>query len=572
MAKDITLKSPNGEEIYYPKTVSDLVYDNETGISIKAKNDSLIDWLNDSLPTSNNEYNSISEKINGSQVFIIAGWVGINGNLGSGGYLMSDFIKVNENDCIDAYCIGSQNVSIIAVYDSNKNFLRGIAGENKLQTYTATINHNESYVRCVCSETQAENSNIIIRKKSNQLKFLHVASKTELEEVKSSISNKIDYTEKHSDILFNLPVTDRWFVDNSDGIGRTLDSFYSILNVPCSDYANIRLWSISDVASNFLMSRSIAFYDSSDNFISGVHYSSDLSVNGFVVPADATKLSITFSKNNFEIGKHILSTQKTDDKVSKVIDRDAVLEYRQIIDVPVIENNQIPYKMKRNFDLPCFSFIFDDNSDNDDDIVKLFDKYGIRCGFAFISSDDNISLKGTKYLEYQNKGYNIINHSINGTPFVDENFTYDSALQAISKSISNAEKCGFIINGFAAPSSVMSNSLLPIIRQFHSYACLYTNEANDKNTDVCKLSRTSLHGNSLDNLKTLIDSTIERNEFIIFYSHSADFGNTFEAANNEEWNISKLEEVVKYLINKRNSGKCIINTPDFCMKQYYHLV
>ena len=35
MAKDITLKSPNGEEIYYPKTVSDLVYDNESGKTLK---------------------------------------------------------------------------------------------------------------------------------------------------------------------------------------------------------------------------------------------------------------------------------------------------------------------------------------------------------------------------------------------------------------------------------------------------------------------------------------------------------------------------------------------------------
>ena len=35
MAKDITLKSPNGKEIYYPKTVTDLVYDNETGKTVK---------------------------------------------------------------------------------------------------------------------------------------------------------------------------------------------------------------------------------------------------------------------------------------------------------------------------------------------------------------------------------------------------------------------------------------------------------------------------------------------------------------------------------------------------------
>ena len=35
MAKEITIQSPDGAETYYPKTVSDLVYDNETGKTIK---------------------------------------------------------------------------------------------------------------------------------------------------------------------------------------------------------------------------------------------------------------------------------------------------------------------------------------------------------------------------------------------------------------------------------------------------------------------------------------------------------------------------------------------------------
>ena len=37
MAKDITLKSPDGNVTYYPKTVSDLVYDNETGKTLSAE-------------------------------------------------------------------------------------------------------------------------------------------------------------------------------------------------------------------------------------------------------------------------------------------------------------------------------------------------------------------------------------------------------------------------------------------------------------------------------------------------------------------------------------------------------
>lgn len=47
MAKDITIKSPDGTMIYYPKTVSQLVYDNENGNTVKQDIDSLEDKCSD---------------------------------------------------------------------------------------------------------------------------------------------------------------------------------------------------------------------------------------------------------------------------------------------------------------------------------------------------------------------------------------------------------------------------------------------------------------------------------------------------------------------------------------------
>ena len=46
MAKEITLRSSNGKEIYYPKTVTDLVYDNETGKTVKEMLNTLIANIN----------------------------------------------------------------------------------------------------------------------------------------------------------------------------------------------------------------------------------------------------------------------------------------------------------------------------------------------------------------------------------------------------------------------------------------------------------------------------------------------------------------------------------------------
>lgn len=61
MAKDITLKSRDGSTTYYPKTVSDIVYDNASGKTVKEQ----IDELGSEMASiGNNNSGMIETKIN----------------------------------------------------------------------------------------------------------------------------------------------------------------------------------------------------------------------------------------------------------------------------------------------------------------------------------------------------------------------------------------------------------------------------------------------------------------------------------------------------------------------------
>ena len=241
-------------------------------------------------------------------------------------------------------------------------------------------------------------------------------------------------------------------------------------------------------------------------------------------------------------------------------------------EIEKVSGGHFKHKTKRNTSLPIIAFTFDDCHTNDALIVDLFDQYGLTCGFAFIASEANITTKGEIYRGYQDKGYDILNHSVDGKIFNTTNYTLETATAAIATAMERMEKVGIVANGFVAPSSSMEDSFIPMLRKFHSFACLYGgNTPNASNADVCKLTRYSLHGNSLATIKASIDSAIANNACIIFYSHSADFGTTYSSADNEEWNIAKLKSVLDYCIEKRNNGDCFLGSIEDCMKSFYNI-
>lgn len=222
-----------------------------------------------------------------------------------------------------------------------------------------------------------------------------------------------------------------------------------------------------------------------------------------------------------------------------------------------------------NTKLPVISFQFDDVSTKDEQVVSLFDKYGLTCGFAFIASSENMASKAAKYYEWQKRGYQILNHSINGTIFNTTNYTYKTALATVMKAKNTLEKYGFVVNGWVSPSSQIADEFMPIIKMAHAYAAT-KNDAyiNGRQSNPCSLTRYSIESNTLANIKAQVDSYISNDKALTFYGHAASFGKEY---NGEIWNTDKIRAVIEYCISKRDAGLCYLSGCDDAMKYYFDL-
>lgn len=240
-------------------------------------------------------------------------------------------------------------------------------------------------------------------------------------------------------------------------------------------------------------------------------------------------------------------------------------------DIVLKDNYNGVVKLYPNTKLPVISFQFDDIVDNDQQVYELFKEYGFTCGFAFMASDAKIKLYKDKYLEWQRQGFQILNHSLDSKIFNTDNYTYDTALSTIIQAKRKLELAGFVVNGWVSPSSSMAEEFLPIIKLSHAYGFTKSDEHfNGRESNPCQLIRYSLESNTIEAIKSKIDSDISNNKILVFYGHSANFGNE-NATSKEVWDINKLRTVLEYCIDKMNKGLCYIGGNDDVIKYYFSL-
>ena len=234
-----------------------------------------------------------------------------------------------------------------------------------------------------------------------------------------------------------------------------------------------------------------------------------------------------------------------------------------LADLSILPQTSMRYPQK---ELPVISFVFDDIDENDSDVVRLFDYYGLKCGFAYIASEAKIEEHKDKYLEWQRRGYSILNHSVDGKKFDSTNYpTIASAYYAIMTAKQRLEAAGFVINGFVAPSSEFLSDYIDALRNTHQYAYTTADLANTRSSNPCNISRLSLQTTKLADI--LGDATNQQsiafylaaNRQLTFYGHSADFGNIYGG---EVFSIDKIRQVVERCISLRNEGRCVILSPD----------
>ncbi len=222
-----------------------------------------------------------------------------------------------------------------------------------------------------------------------------------------------------------------------------------------------------------------------------------------------------------------------------------------------------------NTKLPVFSFEFDDINAKDYLFYDLFKSYGTTCGFAFIASESNIQNKTKEYLKYQQEGFSILNHSINGTIFNTTNYTYDTAQEAIETAQRRLEKAGFVINGWVSPSSSMEPSFIPIIKNNFAYASTYNDTyQNGRQSNPCETTRTGIASRTLEQTKATIDANIANDKITTFYAHAHDLDKDYGAGT---FTIEIIASIIEYILQKQALGLCKLMSPDDARAYYFDL-
>lgn len=178
------------------------------------------------------------------------------------------------------------------------------------------------------------------------------------------------------------------------------------------------------------------------------------------------------------------------------------------------------------------NFSFDDGVENDTLVKSVFDKKGLKCGFAPITAND-------RYIEYYKEGFEILAHG--KTPL--NNATEEQAKTAFINGKKIIEDMGIICNGWVTPNSQLKEDLHPLVYDYFDYGFttykgnITKGQVQTKNLKSYDLWRISL-ATLKDNL-TIIDDAVSQNGVVSVYAHS------FEI--DDLWTIQDLENVIGYI-------------------------
>lgn len=372
------------------------------------------------------------------------------------------------------------------------------------------------------------------------------------------------FTRIPHNIAENAEILESWFIDGSNGEGKNLASFFTVvLNVKGNTkYKYEHTDNITDNPATNLRARSAAFYDIDDRFISGITWYPELKIS---TPTNAVKMRMCFAYIDFDTkkkGNYYIALE--DDKLEQVVIDGLKIKADNLTDILDLINEGSNIDIRK----PSFSFVFDDGNATDKDLKKVFDKFDFKCGFALLGND-SLETKKDDYLQMQREGFEILSHSIDGKPMQENTDTVEVIENKFKTSKDILEKAGFKIRGWVTPSTWLNSAYFDTLKKYYCYGLGHLDSNNTdvvhtlKSKDIRQLDRWSLQSNTIEQTKAKIDECISKNGFLCFYAHNYPSEDNFTEAN--------LLEILKYLKSKVDSKEIIVNTPYKIINQYYKI-
>lgn len=406
----------------------------------------------------------------------------------------------------------------------------------------------------------------------------------QLKEDLAELGNKILY-EEYADLLHGKEPKENWYIDPSNGSGKTLAQFFSFTDIDVSNYIEQRIYPYTSIDNNAVLhsSRSVVFYSKNGSYIEGHGVSSNNFIAGIEVPNGAKTVSVCFnydSDNNQPIKPQVYYLAiNRENKNKLILKSDVSIDYEQIQNKPIIptkmselENDIVIDSVNdvQTIRKPTISFIFDDGLPSTSDLVSLFDSYGWKCGFAILANSNLSNIKDN-FLSYQSKGYEILSHSTDGVAMQDGSLAIDDVETKMKKSKEILINNGFNITGWVTPSTWLNNKYFDNLCKYYEYGFghLDTNQVVNHHVfwgnDIRQLERWSLQSKTLEQTKAEIDATINECGYLCFYAHA------YPSTVNDNFTIENMKIIMDYIKKYIDNGKVQVLTPRCAINDYYRV-
>lgn len=286
-----------------------------------------------------------------------------------------------------------------------------------------------------------------------------------------------------------------------------------------------------------------------------------------LVKGDSSKIPSKYVK----YGENVIGEVLEENISSKM--KESLQEANNYTDSVVGRKREVHFSSKN---IPIISLVYDDNSSNDDTLVKLADERGLKVTFSTIGSTNGFDSLGNKLKDWIVKGHGVISHGcttgkdmigINGKPFTTGDsmrFNCDKdAIKMLEGNISALDRYGLPHNGIAYFNQwdPKSPRLRNLVTSYYQYGItLSGNGTNDTSADIFNLKRYATDNNTmLEGAKQLIDSAINNNVWLIFGGH---MDRTATGSGNYS-TMSDFIELLDYISKKVKSGQLIsLNTDE----------
>ena len=498
------------------------------------------------------------------------------------GWIATGYIPISKGEVLYFSSNGEPTpYSTGAFYDKDKQRVDSFGNPNANDNIAVT---SDGYAR-FSFDSKREKLQIEKGSKTAYVPYGEVKIKADVDNIKEDLAelgNKILY-EECADLLHGKEPKEKWYIDASNGTGRTLAQFFSYINIDVSEYIGKKLYPYTSHKGTtvYHSSRSVVFYDESGTFISGTGISSNNPINGIEVPKKSKTVSVCFnydSDDNQPIKPQVyyLAINK-ENKNKLMLKNDISIGYEQIQNKPIIptkmselENDIVIDSVNgvQTIRKPTISFIFDDGLPSTSDLVSLFDSYGWKCGFAILANSNLSNIKDN-FLSYQSKGYEILSHSTDGVAMQDGSLTIDDVETKMKKSKEILINNGFNITGWVTPSTWLNNKYFDNLCKYYEYGFghLDTNQVVNHHTfwgnDIRQLERWSLQSKTLEQTKAEIDSIINECGYLCFYAHA------YPSTVDDNFTVENMKIIMDYIKKYIDNGKVQVLTPKYAINDYY---